>query len=287
MLKAGVHFGHQRSRWHPKMEQYLFGVRNGVHVIDLDKTVEELEKSLRYVKTLASEGKVILFVGTKRQAREPVRLAAESCGMPYLVERWIGGLLTNFEEFRRRLKKYKGLKEMVATGEVEKYTKKEQSTMKKQIAKLDKYLIGLTNLEKIPDALYIADLRIEKTALAEATKTNVTMVAVCDSNVDPTKVKYPIPANDDAVNSVKMIVGLLAQAINEGKAEFEKRKVEMKNVEIKNKEARLSGGSLPTGQAGASGGKVEPASDLTAEKKSVAEKPVKKERRALRKEETV
>lgn len=266
MLKAGVHFGHQKSRWHPKMEPYLFGARNGIHVIDLDKTVEELEKSLEYVKTLASQGKVILFVGTKRQARLPVKLAAESCEMPYLVERWIGGLLTNFDEFKRRMKKYKSLKEMIVTGEIEKYTKKEQVSIKKQIEKMDRYLSGLTNLEKIPDALYLADLRVEKTASTEARRVNVPMVAVCDSNVDPTKVEHPIPANDDAVNSVKMIVDLVAEAVKEGKAEYEKNK-----IALREKEAAAPKGA-PAGQA------------VVAAKPSA---PAKKVQRALKKEEAV
>lgn len=228
MLKAGVHFGHQGSRWHPKMQPYIFGSRNGVHVIDLEKTQEELEKTLNYLKTLASQGKVVLFVGTKRQARELVKSAAEACGMPYVIERWIGGLLTNFEEFKRRLKKYKSLKEQIVSGEIMKYTKKEQSTLKKKLEKMDKYLSGLVMLEKLPDVLYIADLRVEKTAVTEARKVGVPIAAVCDTNVDPTKATYIIPANDDAVNSIKMMADLVAQAINTGKQEFEKSKVEMK-----------------------------------------------------------
>jgi small subunit ribosomal protein S2 len=233
MLQSGVHFGHQKSRWHPKMEPYLYGVRNGVHVIDLDKTVEALETTLEYVKTLTSKGKVILFVGTKRQAREVIKAAAESCGMPFLTERWIGGLITNFDEFKRRMKKYKGLKEMFATGEIEKYTKKEQTSFKKEVEKMDRYLLGLTNLEKVPDAIYIADLRVEKTALMEAQRVKVPMIAVCDSNVDPTKVDYPIPANDDAVNSIKLVATLIAEAVNEGKKILEKNKAEGKHVEEK------------------------------------------------------
>ena len=231
MLKAGVHFGHQKSRWHPKMEQYIFGVRNGVHIIDLEKTQEQLEKALNYVKNLAAKGQVILFVGTKRQAREITKAAAISCEMPYLVERWIGGLLTNFDEVKRRLKKYHNLKEMFASGEIEKYTKKEQVTMKKQLEKLDKYLIGLTSLDKMPDALYIADMRTEKTALAEAERTEVPTVAVCDTNVNPEQVNYAIPANDDAVNSIKLIVEMVAEAVKEGRKEFEKKKLERAQAE--------------------------------------------------------
>ncbi len=254
MLKAGVHFGHQKSRWHPKMEQFIFGVRNGVHIIDLEKTQAQLEKALEYTKNLAAKGHVILFVGTKRQAREAIREAALSCEMPYLVERWIGGLLTNFEEVKRRLKKYKNLKDMFDSGEIEKYTKKEQVVMKKQLEKLDKYLIGLTGLEKLPDAVYIADMRTEKTALAETDRTDVPTVAVCDTNTNPTKVHYPIPANDDSVNSIKMIADMMAEAVKEGRKEFEKKKLEK--------------------------AKEEPA-------KHRAEKEEKTERRALKKEESV
>mgnify|MGYP001576964212 FL=1 len=231
MLKAGVHFGHQKSRWHPKMEKFIFGARNGVHIIDLEKTQEQLEKALNYVKNLVAKGQIILFVGTKRHAREITKAAAISCGMPYLVERWIGGLLTNFDEVKRRLKKYHNLKEMFASGEIEKYTKKEQVTMKKQLEKLDKYLIGLTTLDKMPDALYIADMRTEKTALAEAERTEVLTVAVCDTNVNPEKVDYAIPANDDAVNSIKLIVDLVAEAVNEGRKEFAAKKAERAQAE--------------------------------------------------------
>ncbi len=268
MLKAGVHFGHQKSRWHPKMAPYLFGVRSGVHIINLDKTVEELEKALDYVKDLTAKGKIILFVGTKRQARSIIKTAAESCGMPFITERWIGGLLTNFEECRRRLKKYHSLQDMVATGEIEKYTKREQLDIKKQILKMDKYLSGLTNLEKIPDALYLADLRVEKTAAAEARRTQVPMVAVCDSNVDPTKVEYPIPANDDAVNAIKMMATLLAEAVNEGKADYEKNKAVLKKEEA-DKETK------------------KPALKLPAENKAAKIAAPKKERRALKKEEAI
>ena len=226
MLKAGVHFGHQKSRWHPKMKESIFGVRNGVHIINLEVTLGKLKEALDYVRNLASKGQVILFVGTKRQAREIIKEAAQKCGSPYLVERWIGGLLTNFDEVKRRLKKYHGLKDQFATGEIEKYTKKEQVEFKKQLERMDKYLIGLTALDRMPDALYIADMRTEKTALAETARTELPVVAVCDSNTDPTKVNYAIPANDDAVNSIKMIADLIAEAIIEGKAEFEKKRAE-------------------------------------------------------------
>lgn len=236
LLKAGAHFGHQKSRWHPKMKPYIFGARGGIHIIDLDRTLVELEKALNYAKNLAAEGKVILFVGTKRQARELVKAAAEACGMPYLVERWIGGLLTNFDEMKRRLKKYHTMKQEVQSGEVEKYTKKEQLKFKKELEKMDRYLIGLSNLEKMPDAVYIADMRTEKTGLAEAIRKHVPVIGVCDTNIDPGEADYPIPANDDAVNSIRLIVDLLAEAINEGKKEFEKKKAEAPKPEDKKPE---------------------------------------------------
>ncbi len=272
MLKAGVHFGHQKSRWHPKMAPYIFGVRNGVHIIDLDKTQEMLSKALEYLKNLAAQGKVVLFVGTKKQARDIMKAAAISCGMPYISERWTGGLLTNFDEFRRRLKKYKSLKDMIATGEIEKYTKSEQTQIKKQVLKMDRHLAGLATLEKIPDALYIADVRVEKTAVTEAERTGVPMVAVCDSNVNPTKISYPIPANDDAVNSIRMIVGLVAVAINEGKVEFEKNKVIAK-VELDKKASVQAPAKAKM--------------DKDVSKAPVTEKPAKKERRSIKTQEVV
>jgi len=223
MLKAGVHFGHQKSRWHPKMAPFLFGSRNNLHIIDLDKTLEELEKTTKYVKELAKEGKVILFVGTKRQAQDIIKDAAERAGMPYATERWIGGLLTNFEEMKKRLKKFKEMQEELKSGEVEKYTKKEQVDFKKELEKMSKYLSGLQNLDKMPDALYIADLRTEKTALSEAKRKKVPVIGVCDSNVNPEVAKCIIPANDDAVNSIKMMADVIADAVLEGKAEGEKQ----------------------------------------------------------------
>ena len=227
MLKAGMHFGHQKSRWHPKMEQYIFGVRNGVHILDLERTTVELQKALDYTRDLAASGKVVLFVGTKKQAQSIVKAAAEDCGMPYLTERWIGGLLTNFDETKQRLKKYKTLKTQIETGEIEKYTKKEQIDIKKSVEKMDRYLSGLTNFEKMPEALFLIDMRVSKTAVAEAQRTGVQIIGVCDTNVNPEQADVVIPANDDAVNSIRIISNLMAEAIKEGKALWEKNKAAM------------------------------------------------------------
>ena len=219
MLQAGVHFGHQASRWHPKMAPFIYTQRNGVHIINLEKTQEELAKTLSAVKQMAKEGKVILFTSTKPQAQEIVKQAAIDCGMPYLVDRWIGGLLTNFSEIHRLLKKYRTLKEEQANGELGRYTKKEQLEFSKQIAVWDDTIGGIAVLEKIPDALFIPAMQREKTAVTEANQMEVSIIGICDTNANPAKAAYVIPANDDAVKSITLMVSLVAAAVKEGKAE--------------------------------------------------------------------
>lgn len=225
MLQAGVHFGHKVSRWHPKMKPFIFTQRNGIHVINLEETQVKLKETLDAVKNLASEGKVILFASTKPQAREIVKQAAISCGAPYLVDRWIGGLLTNFVEIKKLIKKYISLKEQQKNGELEKYTKQEQLEIAKELVKMDVSLVGLTSLEKMPDVLFIPALQCEKTAVLEANRMKVKIVGVCDTNSNPDKADYIIPANDDAVNSITLIVNLVAEAVKEGKVEWEKTKM--------------------------------------------------------------
>jgi small subunit ribosomal protein S2 len=222
MLKAGVHFGHQTTRRHPKMDEYIFANRNGVHIIDLEKTKTIMENVLTDVKKMASEGKTILFVSTKPQAKDIVKKAAMDCGMPYLVDRWIGGLITNFSEIKKLIARYNQLKEEQASGELEKYTKKEQIDFAKQIAKMDISLSGLTNLNKLPDVLFVPSLQAEKTAVTEANKMSVPVIGIADTNANPDKASYVIPANDDAINSIKLVVELVAGAIKEGAVTQEK-----------------------------------------------------------------
>lgn len=224
MLQAGVHFGHQVSRWHPKMKPYIFTERNGVHVIDLEKTQAKLKEVAEVAKKMAAEGKIILFATTKPQAKEIVREAAMACGMPFLVERWLGGMLTNFAEIKKLIKKYNTLKAEKASGELEKYTKKEQLEFAKQLEKLEGYLCGLADLEKMPDVVFLPAFQKEKTAVLEAERMNVPMIAVCDTNANPVKADYFIPANDDAVNSIRLIANVMSEAIKEGREEFEKNK---------------------------------------------------------------
>lgn len=223
MLQAGVHFGHQTSRWHPKMKQFIFTQRMGIHVLDLEKTQKELESVLKAVEQMAAEGKKILFVSTKPQAKEIVKQAAINAGMPYLVDRWVGGLLTNFSEMQKLIKKYLSLKEQQASGELERYTKKEQLDIARQIEKMEESLGGLVSLEKMPDAIFVPAMQKEKTAVTEANKTGVQIIAVCDTNANPTKADYVIPANDDAVKSIAMIVNLVAEAAKSGAASYAKK----------------------------------------------------------------
>lgn len=221
MLQAGVHFGHQTSRWHPKMKPYIFTERNGVHIINLEETQRKLEETLNLVRSMAAQGKTILFATTKPQAKDIVKQAAIDAGMPYLVDRWIGGLLTNFSEMKRMLDTYIDLKTKQASGELEKYTKKEQIDIAKDLEKKDRSLGGLTALKKMPDALFIPSLQREKTAVMEANKMGVPIIGIADTNANPLKAEAIIPANDDAVKAIQMMVGLVAEAIKEGKAQAE------------------------------------------------------------------
>lgn len=233
MLQAGVHFGHGVSRWHPKMKPYIFTQRNGVHILNLEETQKKLEQTLQEVKKMAAEGKQILFITTKPQAREIVKKAALDCNMPYLIDRWIGGLLTNFPEIKKLLKKYISLKEQEESGALEKYTKKEQLKIRKELEKMDATLLGLVSIQKIPDAIFIPALQREKTAVTEANRMNVPVIGVCDTNANPEKADYIIPANDDAIKSITMIVGLVADAIKEGREEYEKKVAQNKIKEDK------------------------------------------------------
>lgn len=223
MLQAGVHFGHKNSRWHPKMKPFIFTERNGVHIMNLEETKAQLERVLPVVKAMAADGKKILFVSTKPQAREIVKAAAIDCGMPYLTDRWLGGMLTNFSEMRKLIRHYVEMKEKQAKGELGHYTKKEQLEIAKDLEKKDGYLGGLTSLTRMPDALFIPSMQREKTAVTEANSTGIDIIGICDTNANPMKATHVIPANDDAVKSIQLMVELVAAAIKEGVQEFEQK----------------------------------------------------------------
>lgn len=226
MLKSGMHFGHRTSRWHPKMAPYIFGQRAGVHIIDLRKTYTQLETAIDYLKKMAAENKTILFVGTKDQIKDKLTAAAKEVGMPYVANRWIGGTLTNFEIIKKQIKSYLDLREKKETGKLEKYTKKERVGFDKAMAKLEIMVGGLTTLKKMPDVIFIFDIKNDKTALAEAKKKGIAVVAVCDTNVNPDGVNYVIPANDDASKAISLIIDAVVGAIKEGQADAEKNKSE-------------------------------------------------------------
>lgn len=217
MLKAGVHFGHQSAKWHPKMKPFIYGERGGVHIINVEKTAEQLEKTLNYVTNTVARGGSILFVGTKRQAQAVVAKYATECGMPFVNVRWLGGTLTNYGQLQRLIKHYLDLKDKREKGELKKYTKLEQLQFDREIAELDEKIGGLSTLTRVPDALFILDARHEKTAVREAQAMKVPMIALVDSNVNPTGIDYVIPGNDDAVNSLDLIAKLVAGAVKEGK----------------------------------------------------------------------
>ena len=219
MLKAGMHFGHRTSKWHPKMEPFIFTSNKGVHIIDLVKTQKHLADALDFIKESVSKNKTILLVGTKTQIKEPLKKIAQEVNMPYITERWLGGSLTNFSVIKNSIKKYKDLLEKKQAGKLGKYTKKEQLEFDRKIAKLETNVGGLATLTKIPDIIFIWDLKKEKTALAEAKKKNITLVAVCDTNVNPEGIDYIIPANDDATKGIKLMLKLIKEAIEEGKKE--------------------------------------------------------------------
>lgn len=225
MLEAGVHFGHQSSRWNPKMHSFIFDKRNHVHILDLEKTQSELKSALDFLTKEAKQGKKILFVGTKPQAKEIVRKAAKDCGMPFVVERWLGGTFTNFKTISRQVRYLKKLEEQEAKGDFKKYTKKEASLLKDKIKRLNFLFGGLKGIEKLPAAVFVVDVVKEKNAVREANKTNVPVVALLDTNADPDLVDYPIPSNDDALKSLELLMKVVSDAIKKvgGKVEVKKK----------------------------------------------------------------
>jgi small subunit ribosomal protein S2 len=217
LLEAGVHFGHQTRRWNPKMAEYIFTERNGIYIIDLQKTVRKLEEAYNFVRDLSVEGQSILFVGTKKQAQSSVKEEAERAGAYYVNARWLGGMLTNFRTIRRRVERLYQLKKMEEDGTFDLLPKKEVIKLRLEIEKLEKFLGGVTEMRQLPGALFIVDPRKERIAVAEAKKLGIPIVAIVDTNCDPDEIDYVIPGNDDAIRAVKLIAGAMADAIIEGR----------------------------------------------------------------------
>jgi small subunit ribosomal protein S2 len=217
LLEAGVHFGHQTRRWNPKMAPYIFTERNGIYIIDLQKTVKKVEEAYNFVRDLSAEGKTLLFVGTKKQAQDAVKEEAQRCEMFYVNERWLGGMLTNFQTIQRRINRLRELEGMEEKGMFEVLPKKEVISLRHEMERLQKFLGGIKNMHRLPGALFIIDPRKERIAVAEARKLGIPIVAIVDTNCDPDEIDHVIPGNDDAIRAVKLLTAKLADAILEGK----------------------------------------------------------------------
>ena len=217
LLEAGVHFGHQTRRWNPKMAQYIYTERNGIYIIDLQKTVKKLEEAYAFVRQLSENGESLLFVGTKKQAQDAIKEEAEKSGMYYVNARWLGGMLTNFKTMRTRIDRLAQLRKMESDGTFAMLPKKEVIKHQGEIAKLEKYLGGVKEMKKLPGALFIVDPRKERNAIAEARKLHIPIVAIVDTNCDPDEVDYVIPGNDDAIRAIRLIAATMANAVTEGR----------------------------------------------------------------------
>lgn len=232
LLEAGVHFGHQTRRWNPKMAPYIFTERNGIYIIDLQKTVKKIEEAYNFLRSVAAEGKTILFVGTKKQAQEAMKDEALRCNMFYVNERWLGGMLTNYQTIQKRITRLRQLEKMEEDGTFDVLGKKEVLTLRHEMSRLNKFLAGIKDMGRLPGALFIVDPRKERIAVLEARKLNIPIVGIVDTNCDPDEVDYIIPANDDAIRAVKLLAAKMADAVLEGRQGFQMDEVASAEEEI-------------------------------------------------------
>ena len=247
LIKAGTHFGHLTSRWNPKMRDYVFMERNGIHIIDLTQTQRMLDDAAAAAARYAAQGKTILFAGTKKQAREILRKHATSCEMPYVVERWLGGTLTNFQTIRRSIRRMEDLSKMEEDGTLDQLKKKERLMKRRERQKLEKVLTGIASMPRVPGALFIVDINREHIAVKEARKLGVPIIAIVDTNCDPDLVDFPVPANDDAIKSIDLIASVISTAIQEGSKQRELKKASEKaeKEKIKQEKAGLKADAKP------------------------------------------
>lgn len=249
LLEAGVHFGHQTRRWNPKMKPFIFDSRNGIHIIDLSKTVAQLDAACQFLSKLAAKGGQVLFVGTKKQAQEAVKEAAKACGQPYVTERWLGGTLTNMKTIKRSMGRLREIEKMEADGSINSYVKQEQSMLRRELARLVKNLDGIRAMDSLPGAMFVVDIKREKNAVAEALRLKIPVVAIVDTNCDPDLTTYPIAGNDDAIRSIRVILAAIVQAVTHGRAEHEARAARAQTDE--RKEETPVAEAAPTVEAGA------------------------------------
>ncbi len=233
LLEAGVHFGHQTRRWHPKMKQFIFDARNGIHIIDLSKTLGQLEAACGFLAQTVGKGGQVLFVGTKKQAQEAVKEAAKACGQPFVTERWLGGTLTNMKTLKRSMGRMREIEKMETDGSINQYVKQEQSAIRRELARLVKNLDGIRSMEKQPAAMFVVDIKREHNAVAEARRLKIPVVAIVDTNCDPDLTDFPIAGNDDAIRSVRLILAVITQTITQARAEYEAKYARRKTEEEK------------------------------------------------------
>ena len=231
LLEAGVHFGHQTRRWNPKMKPFIFDARNGIHIIDLSKSAQQLDAACNYLAGLVRKGGQVLFVGTKKQAQETVKESAKTCGQLYCTERWLGGTLTNFQTVKKSIARMKAIEKMEADGTINDYVKQEQSMIRREHARQIKYFDGIRNMEKFPAAMFVVDVKREHNAVAEARRLKIPIVAITDTNADPDLVDYPIAGNDDAIRSVRLILSAIVQSVGEAKADHDSKRARKNNPE--------------------------------------------------------
>src|SRR5882757_4337159 len=231
LLDAGVHFGHQTKRWNPKMKPFIFDARNGIHIIDLSKTLNQLEAASNFLFSTVSKGGKVLFVGTKKQAQQAVKETAKECGQYYVTERWLGGTLTNFATIKRSIARLKAIEKMEADGTINNYVKQEQSMIRREAARQLKFFDGIRSMDKHPAAMFVVDIKREHNAVAEARRLKIPVVAIVDTNCDPDLVDYPISGNDDAIRSVLMILATIGQTVTHAQAEYEAKYARRKTLE--------------------------------------------------------
>jgi small subunit ribosomal protein S2 len=237
LLEAGVHFGHQTRRWNPKMAPYIFGARNGIHIIDLQKTVQFFKITYNWVVETVANGGIMLFVGTKKQAQDAIAEEAQRCGMFYVNHRWLGGMLTNYQTISRSIQRLKEFEEMKEDGSIKRFPKKEILRMEKKAAKLERALGGIKDMGRLPDIIYVVDPRKEDIAVAEGRKVGIPLVAIVDSNCDPTEIDHPIPGNDDAIRAIRLLTSRMADAVVDGKKLAEERLQAITDKELAEAEA--------------------------------------------------
>jgi len=231
LLDSGVHFGHQTKRWNPKMKPFIFDARNGIHIIDLSKTLTQLEAACDFLAAAVRKGGKVIFVGTKKQAQQCVKDTAKECGQFYVTERWLGGTLTNFNTIKSSIKRLKEIEKMDTDGSLASYGKQEQAVIRREAARLQKYFDGIRGMDKIPAVMFVVDIKREHNAVAEARKLKIPIVALVDTNADPDLVDYPVAANDDAIRSVRMIMATIGQVITQAQAEFESKRARKPDAE--------------------------------------------------------